>query len=140
MAASEEKKVPRATGSRFPHKVTWCITKSDVADSWYWGEARQWSSAEWAGEIHPFFTEFEKLTWGEVDTFSSESGHKMHHTHEIKDLVGEAQARWKEINLEEFDVLFRFRLGGTKRVWGYIVQSHFYFVWWDRVHRIYPVD
>jgi hypothetical protein len=80
-----------------------------------------------------------QLTWGEVDQFSSDAGHKMHHGHEISDLVEEAQERWRRLGLEQYDSVFRFRLGGTRRFWGVIVQGHFYGVWWDRVHAIYPV-
>jgi len=64
----------------------------------------------------------------------------MHHGHEVSDLVSEAQKRWIALDLEQFDSVFRFRLGGTKRVWGYIVQAHFHIVWWDRLHSIYPSE
>ena len=129
----------QVNGSRFSSSVTWCQTKADIGGKWSWGELRQWADEEWAVEIQPFFAEMSKLTWKEVDDRSSESGHKMHHGHELSDLVGEAQARWIEHGLEEFDSVFRFRLGGRKRVWGLIVQAHFHLVWWDRTHSIYPV-
>jgi hypothetical protein len=88
----------------------------------------------------PPFDEFERLTWQEVDKASSESGHKMHHGHEVADLRDEAQDRWRALDLEQYDTTFRFRLGGTRRVWGFIVQAHFHAVWWDRNHKIYPTE
>lgn len=139
----EQAKQPKAKeiGSRFSEQVTWCDNRSDTHGGWSWGEARAWEKHEWQGEIEPKLMEYSKLTWAEVDSFSSESGHKMHHGHDIDHLVGEAQERWFELNLDEFaNDIFRFRLEGTKRAWGYIVQAHFYLVWWERYHKIYPVD
>jgi hypothetical protein len=135
-------KQPKATavGSRFNLKVTWCTKKADLNGRWSWGEERKWTDEEWAQVIEPPFLNFAQLTWQEVDKHASESGHKMHHGHEISDLVDEAQLRWIDINLGEFDTVFRFRIGGTKRVWGYIVQAHFHIVWWDRHHSIYPTE
>lgn len=127
-------------GGRFSSRVTWCITQADRAEAWSWGEPREWQEDEWESIIHPPLNELSKLTWKEIDQFSSDSGHRMHHGHEISDLVSEAQERWKTISLEQYDSVFRFRLGGTRRVWGFIVQAHFHAVWWDRFHSIYPTE
>lgn len=142
LAALEAERSPKAIkdGSRFRARVTWCLTKADRKEHWSWGEARQWSQEEWDGVIHPPFLEFSRLTWGEIDQFSSETGHKMHHGHEVGDLIPEAQARWSELGLEQYDSVFRFRLGGQRRAWGFIVQAHFHFIWWDREHSIYPTE
>lgn len=142
-AALEAEKAPKAIkdGSRFGSHVTWCITKADRRDSWSWGETREWSKEEWDSIIHPPFQQFEQLTWMEIDQCSSDTGHKMHHGHEIGDLIAEAQERWRQLELEEYDSIFRFRLGGQRRrAWGFIVQAHFHFVWWDREHSIYPTE
>lgn len=130
-----------ANSSRYQHPVAYCISKSDQIGQWSWGEARKWEGHEWENIIHPSFEEIKKLTWGEVDHFASGTGHKMHHSHEWGDIIEEAQNRWIELGLEQFETLFRFRIGGqTSRAWGFIVQSHFFFVWWDRNHRIYPTS
>ena len=142
-AAEEAAKAPKATkdGSRFGSRVTWCITKADRHDNWSWGEARAWTHDEWNNVIRPPFQQFEQLTWQEIDQFSSDTGHKMHHGHEVGDLVDEAQARWRQLDLEQYDSVFRFRLGGQKcRAWGFIAQAHFHLVWWDREHSIYPTE
>jgi hypothetical protein len=126
-------------GSRWNQRVTWCITKSDVEGSWSWGEQRQWLEAEWSEHIDPSFRAWTRNTWAEIDRATSGSRHKMHHSHELDDLIAEAQTRWmRDLNLDEFaDSIFRFRLGGTRRAWGYVVQAHFHMVWWERHHRIY---
>jgi len=142
-AAIEKDKQPRVikSGSRFSEKMTWCVSCSDNIGNWAWGELRAWEDHEWSGEINPKFLELSKLSWAEIDGFNSESGHKMHHGHELDDLTKEAQDRWFELDLGEFaDDVFRFRLEGTKRAWGYILQAHFHLVWWERHHKIYPVS
>lgn len=140
--AAEQEKLPKTAkdGSRFSSRVTWCITKADREDSWSWGEPRDWQQDEWDEVIHPPLQHFAALTWQEVDQFSSETGHKMHHGHEITDLREEAQNRWQALDLDQYDSVFRFRLGGTRRVWGFVVQAHFHAVWWDRYHNIYPTE
>lgn len=140
-ALAEQAKQPRAlVGSRLGHRVTWCVTKGDQDGQWSWGEQRAWQPHEWTGVIHPAFQHFAGLTWGEVDALSSDGGHKMHHGHELGDLIPEVQHRWAELKLGEYDSVFRFRLGGTRRAWGYILQAHFFMVWWDRDHSFYPTE
>lgn len=126
-------------GSRFGARMSYCITKKDHDSHWSWAEPRLWTSDEWKNEISPPLDSFARLTWGEIDNFSSETGHKMHHGHEVQQLVDEAQQRWLALGLEEFDTVFRFRMSGAKRAWGYVVQAHFHMVWWERNHSIYPV-
>lgn len=140
--AEQAEKAPKAIkdGSRFGSLVTWCITRADLKDSWSWDEPRAWHQNEWDNDIHPPFKNFEKLTWQEVDRLSSDTGHKMHHGHEVSDLIQEAQQRWQGLDLEQYESAFRFRLGNTERVWGFIVQAHFHIVWWDRKHSIYPTE
>ena len=141
--ADKAARIPKTIvdGSRFDSHVTWCTTKADLDNSWSWGEPRKWSQDEWNTVIHPAFKKFEQITWKEIDQFSSDTGHKMHHGHEVGDLIKEAQERWRQLNLEEYDSVFRFRLGGQRRrAWGIIVQAHFHFVWWDREHKIYPTE
>ena len=141
--ALANERVPRARedGGRFDARMTWCITRADRADHWSWGEPRAWTPDEWMDTIHPPMRDLAALTWGEIDRQNSGTGHKMHHTHEVGDLIDEAQARWRHLDLEQYDSVFRFRLGGQKRrAWGFIVQAHFHFVWWDREHSLYPTE
>lgn len=133
-------KAAKSGASIIEATVTWCTRRGDVEGTWTWGEHRAWSDSEWVDEILPKFAELEKLVWREVLESSSESGHRMHHSHELHEVAKEAQIRWLELGLEQFDTLFRFRLGATKRFWGFRIGPHFFGVWWDRSHSIYPVD
>lgn len=124
--------------SRFSLNMSWCANYADVADSWSWGESRNWHESEWTDEILPGLNHMAQLLWREIDQMSSDTGHKMHHGHEIADLCQEAQDRWCHNNLEQFGEVFRFRLGNKKRAWGIIIHAHFHLVWYERYHNIYP--
>lgn len=118
--------------------MTWCITRCDKEGEWSWGEPRAWEDKEWGDEIHPKMSGFSCRTWGDLDKDASGTGHRMHHSHELHEILEEAQNRWMHLDLEQFETVFRFRLGAKKRAWGFIVQAHFHMVWWDRNHSIYP--
>lgn len=136
----DAEKQPKAVadGGRFDKLVTWCTTKKDTEGAWSWDEPRQWTDDEWSLTIDPAFREFAQMTWAHVDSLSSGSEHKMHHAQSYERIVHEAQKRWMHLKLGEFaDSIFRFRLGGTRRAWGYIVQAHFHFVWWERHHKLH---
>lgn len=136
--SDEANKEPKLGGSRFASRVQWCVTKKDTEGQWCWGDARAWTQAEWTETLGPAFEGFQQLTWAEIDALGSDSGHKMHHSQELWELHEEAQGRWSYLGLEEFaDTIFRFRVGNTRRAWGFVLQAHFYMVWYDRQHKIY---
>ncbi|WP_421227110.1 hypothetical protein [Aeromonas jandaei] len=127
------------TGSRFEMRMTWCARLADLQGSWTWGESRTWTQQEWDDVISPGMNALEGNYWKDIQRMASDTRHLMHHDHDITDLCDEAIERWLELGLEQFDTPFRFRLGNLPRVWGVVLQGHFYMVWWDRLHRIYPV-
>jgi hypothetical protein len=53
-------------------------------------------------------------------------------------LCPEAQARLREIDLEEYDGLWELRLTGKGRIWGIRRRHVFYAVWWDPTHAVCP--
>lgn len=142
LAAIPPPKRPRvvADGGRFQTPMTWCARKADLEGSWSWGEQRQWTEAEWESEIFPGLNSHEGALWREIQGQTSGEGHYMHHDHDVAELCNEAMDRWLALELEEFDTVFRFRFGNTKRAWGIELQGHFYLVWWERYHRIYPTQ
>ena len=89
-----------------------------------------------------FLLNMEKKSWSEIqsETTGSTNRHKKHHDMDVSEIVKEAQYRLTIINLDEFDVIFRFRLSGLKRLWGFRILSTFKIVWYDPTHKIYPVD
>lgn len=135
-------KQPKAkhNGSRFGYKMTWCARLADLEEHWSWGEARGWTDTEWKLEILSGLDSLEQLDWSEIQRMNSDTGHLMHHDHDISTLCDEAVARWLELEYDQFDTVFRFRLGNLKRAWGIEVQGHFYLIWYERHHKIYPTS
>lgn len=124
--------------------LTWCTTHSDVEGEWSWNERRAWTDEEWNSTISPLFKSLEQSTWHELQfehKVPAKGGKHVprNHFQEISSLVEEAQERWLTIGLEEYDTAFRFRFGGTVRAWGIKLSGHFYLVWWERHHKLYPV-
>jgi hypothetical protein len=125
-------------------RMTWCKTQADLAGSWSWGEKRQWTPEEWEDDIEPTLNSASQSDWNNilnVQKVTVRDGKQVpkHHHQEVSTLVKEAQERWIEHDLYEYDTAFRFRFGGTLRAWGVRLKGHFYLVWWDRYHNIYPV-
>lgn len=126
--------------SRFSTQMSWCARYSDIEGEWQWGELRSWSENEWSTDIRPYMNSLESMLWKEIQNMGSDSGHRMHHDHDICDLSDDIISRWFELGLDQFETLFRFRLGNTKRAWGIELQGHFYLIWYERYHNIYPVS
>ena len=126
-------------GSIFSMKVTWTCDDPDCDGAWSWGVARKWSQDDWDTIISPKLTEWSKLTWAEIDRFSSGTGHKMHHMMGTNVICDEAQDRLIEIE-KYHDMIFRFRLGNKRRLWGHRMVSNFEIIWFDPTHEIYPME
>lgn len=90
--------------------------------------------------IVAFLVQMEKLTWTEIRAQTGGSGHRMHHAQPVETLCTEAQNRLKALKLDDFDEMFRFRLGGPLRLWGILHGDVFYPVWWDAEHQVYPTE
>jgi hypothetical protein len=136
--------IPAEGAFNLDYNMTWCRTKSDVEGRWSWYEERLWTDEEWAIDILPSFKSLETSTWHEIlyeHKVSAKRGKRVlkNHPQEIASLVEEAQSRWVDLGLDEFDTAFRFRFGGTVRAWGIKLQGHFFLIWWERNHKIYPV-
>ncbi|GJC07027.1 hypothetical protein ACB288_20440 [Aeromonas taiwanensis] len=141
------KKLPvfKEKPSIYDSKLTWCTSITDIEDAWSWGEPRNWSDEEWQGEIIREMVLLSDLTWSEIARMETGEGkkrkrRKRHHPQQVDSITPEAQKRWRELDLNQFDTAYRFRLGGTKRIWGIQYGSHFYMVWYERNHLIYPTS
>lgn len=125
-------------------RMTWCDSHADLTGSWSWGEVRKWTREEWENDIKPTLDAVSQSDWQNilnVQKVTVKGGKQVpkHHHQEVSTLVKEAQDRWVEHDLYEYDTAFRFRFGGTLRAWGVRLKGHFYLIWWDRYHKVYPV-
>ena len=126
-------------GSIFDMQMSWTCDAPDCEGAWSWGTERQWSEQSWSETIEPKLREWERLKWREIDTFSSGSGHKMHHNMGADVICPEAQERLD--SLQKYgDDIFRFRLGNRRRLWGFRIVAKFEILWFDPHHEIYPTD
>ena len=120
-------------------KMTWTVEKADCVDSWSSGTPRDWTESTWNAAVGPKLAEWSKLTWAEIEKLSTGTGHQMHHSMQAWDLSKEAQERLTQLE-KSSDVMFRFRLGGKPRLWGFRILSEFEVLWYDPEHEIYPVE
>jgi hypothetical protein len=93
-----------------------------------------------ARKLLDFLAEIAQLTWSEIRAQTA-SGRKRHHDQSIERLCSDAQRRLTELERDDMGpTMFRFRVGGPIRFWGYAVDGIFYAVWWDPRHRVYPTE
>lgn len=127
------------------HYFSWCDEHSDTAGQWSWGEDRQWSDNEYAGTISPHMNSYINCSWGELErqTYDGKKRFRklLNKYQPLDSICNEARDRWLSLDtVSEFDRLFRFRLGSYKRIWGVRIQHHFFMIWYERFHRICPID
>ena len=142
-AKAASTKAPRLgadTGSIFHMQMAWTCDAPDCADSWSWGQPRQWRDTEWSGEIEPKLNGFAGLRWSEIDAFTTNSGHKAHHAMDVARIDDEPRDRIKFLALAHDGDIFRFRLGFKKRLWGFRIVNVFEVLWYDPHHMIYRLD
>lgn len=93
-----------------------------------------------ADSLVKFMREMARLPWSEI-VAAKASGRRRHHSQPITSLPSACRRRLRELELEDLDEeIFRFRLGGTERLWGFLQNGVFYALWWDPNHRVYPTD
>jgi len=63
----------------------------------------------------------------------------MHHNMDVEQICDEAQYRLVELELYSY-IIFRFRLGNIRRLWGFRQLAQFEILWYDPTHQVYPTD
>lgn len=85
--------------------------------------------------------DFEGMTW---DAILKATGGRKHgnnnHFEDVSSLIPEAQKRWADLKLEEYDRVFSLRLTGKHRLYGILLDGVFQVIWYDPNHEIYPLD
>lgn len=141
-------KLPRIQVDNIDYKdcaLSWDTNLADTEGKWTWGELRQWSTQESCDIIEPHFLALANNTWKEIETLTyngSGRHRRLLNKHQpLESICNEAQQRWIEDDTRsQFEELFRFRLGTNRRVWGIRFQHHFFMIWYERHHRICPID
>jgi hypothetical protein len=115
----------------------WRLTLLDLEHDGEWSWDVNGSAVR---KIVVLLREMERLTWKQV--WALQTGGKrrgaLHKFIPVESLCPAAQKRFLELRLEEFDQMFRFRLGNMERLWGVVYEGVFYPVWWDPDHKVCP--
>ncbi len=129
------------------HYFSWCCSQSDREGEWTWknNEPRSWTDDEFTSDIESRLNSYNNNSWMEVEsfTYNGASGFRkqLNKYQSLDTICNEAQERWLSLDtINQFDELFRFRLGTHKRIWGIRIQHHFFLVWYERHHQIYPLS
>lgn len=150
MAKNKKAKARQPTGSRKAGKTTLSLpsTAGDVPHFGFkWADRttdEAWAfkpSPEDARELMRFLCQMGRLTWREIEQQQA-GGHKKHHDQLIESLGSDAQRNIARNKLDEIfgDSIFRFRLSGQKRLWGFRDSRTFHAVWWDPNHKVYETE
>lgn len=107
----------------------------DFEGEWGWGKIQDFSTLK---DIHEKLKNFEQMKWGEIE--KTANGRKNNHCMDVCNLSTKAQQRLEELQLDDCEELFSFRLSGKKRVWGIRDQEKLNILWWDPEHTVYPVQ
>ncbi len=83
-------------------------------------------------DIRDKLCQYEQKRWKDIDNRRSD------HPIPVHRIPKEAQDRLLELSLDDYDELYRLRLGGAKRLWGIRDHECFYILWWDPKHTVCP--
>jgi hypothetical protein len=94
--------------------------------------------------LFDFICEMGRLSWSEIESHRTGvvSRHKKHHAMPVAQIDPPARADIARLKLDEIfgDDIFRFRVSGPKRLWGFREDRVFHVIWWDPHHKVYESD
>lgn len=139
VATADNKKVPASATQDVSYKnelVRWTAREIDEVPGA--GDGRRWHlSANETVELLRFLDDLTKKTWAQCESEMA-NGRRRNHDHAITELTKTAQERLRHLDQNE-ERVFRFRLSGTCRLWGFRSGSLFRVLWYDPEHKVYPV-
>lgn len=117
-------------------KVVFSFAETDTEYVGAWS----WFTGQEAGLLWPFLRDISQRTWHDVYRWR-ERGRLIHHEQPVDTVCAEARERYVELGLEcRGDNLFRFGMGYTERLWGFVNEGVFYILWWDARHQVCPFE
>lgn len=99
-------------------------------------------SADDATSLFVFICAMCQLTWAEIQKQTA-GGHRKHHDQRVASIETEPQKDYRKAHLDKTfgdDHIFRFRVTGEKRLWGFRRNRTFHVVWWDPDHLVYETE
>jgi hypothetical protein len=121
-----------------PQRLLGVVDQEERHPTWRLSLLDMEHSDGWSWEITPP-VEMEQLTWREVRAQQTGGNWRRGAKHKyipVNNLCPIARERIIALKLDDFDELFRFRLGNLERLWGVVRDGVFYPIWWDPEHRV----
>lgn len=121
--------------------MEWSTDRADIKRSWSWGP-RSCLSDDWDTVLKPYLDEYAKKTWREIasERTGNANRRQKHISYEVHKICTEAQKRLAELQQDDLEEIFRFRVSGKKRLYGIVISHWFWVLWWDPEHKIYPTE
>ncbi|MGI5179515.1 hypothetical protein ACQEVZ_24610 [Dactylosporangium sp. CA-152071] len=117
-----------------PVAVSFRYADTEYSGAWMWFTDKE------AGILLHFLRDIGQRSWRDV-THWREGNRLIHHEQSIDTICPEAQQRIAELGHDQrVDSLFRFGMGYTERLWGFVTANVFYVLWWDANHKVCPFD
>lgn len=108
---------------------SWRMNTVDLDGKWAWGKIPNYSIPQFTEK----FKQFESMTLQQLEDAGSHSMPK-------DKICKEARERLAEIELDDIDELFSFRMAKRVRVWAIRDGSVFKLIWFDPHHTVYPMN
>ena len=126
---------PNSYDTRF---ASWGFSKRALNSKWAISR-NDWKL--WENEILPGLKDHEGMTWAQIKN-AQKNGKSSSKNHNISvgDLISEAQKELNKIFRKQYDEIFSLRIGGTKRIYGFLEKGVLYIVWYDDKHEICPCE
>jgi hypothetical protein len=121
--------LPSASGSE--SRICWRFTHLDDDGPWGLGGLSQAETVE----LLTAMTKFESQTINELFHTGEWPG-KCHDVTTLPSKV--ARDRLVELGLSDQTKVWKLRIGGPGRLWGFLVGNVFHVVWWDPRHEVWP--
>lgn len=115
---------PQSFQARQP---VWRVRRADMAGEFSFAGI----SGAQLRDLHDRLGNLETMTWAQIPSTGS-------HPIPISDLSKEAQARLRELRIDDVDELYSLRLAGRPRCWGIRRGEVLELLWWDPEHRVCP--
>lgn len=128
----------QANRQKRPH---FCFEHVDTSTKESWAFTPGESAS---AEILSYLCDLACLSWAEIEAQQVGPAKKRkprHHYQDVDKICGEARkdlSRRKLANTFGDAPLFRFRLSGKKRLWGFRTDRTFHVLWWDWDHKVCP--
>jgi len=126
---------------RYPHRMLYTTDLEDREGAWSWGVVRDWHPDPGNDYIYNFLNGYRVKTWREIHEETVTKGrHNVtarNISYPIDRIRDEAQQRLVVLQLDDQDEIFRFRMSGRRRLFGFIFDTTFKTVWHDPNHAIY---